>query len=80
MIEIESPYLTVLISSDYHLSIAVHELFLGFVELPATDAATITESLLENLSQWGSISIDYGGWLLVAPLTLVGNAQVSKQG
>ena len=53
MIEIGSPYLTVLISSDYHLSIAVHELFLGFVELPATDAATITESLLENLSQWG---------------------------
>lgn len=53
MIEIGSPYLTVLISSDYHLSIAVHELFLGFVELPATDEATITESLLENLSQWG---------------------------
>ena len=53
MIEIGSPYLTVLISSDYHLSIAVHELFLGFVELPATDAATITESPLENLSQWG---------------------------
>lgn len=77
MIEIGSPYLTVLISSDYHLSIAVHELFLGFVELPATDTATITESLLENLSQWG-IHLDRLRGM--APLTLVGNAQVSKQG
>ena len=33
--------------------IAAHELSLDFVDLPATASATITESLLENLSQWG---------------------------
>lgn len=33
--------------------IQVHETFLGFVELPRTDAATITASLLQHLPKWG---------------------------
>ena len=38
-------------SSDDEVS--VNEVFLGFVELPTTDASTITDSLLGNLSKWG---------------------------
>ncbi|XP_068720569.1 52 kDa repressor of the inhibitor of the protein kinase-like [Montipora capricornis] len=38
-------------SSDDEVS--VNEVFLGFVELPTTDASTITDSLLRNLSKWG---------------------------
>ena len=38
-------------SSDDKVS--VNEVFLGFVELPTTDASTITDSLLGNLSKWG---------------------------
>ena len=38
-------------SSDDEVS--VNEVFLGFVELPTTDASTITDSLLANLSKWG---------------------------
>ena len=33
--------------------VRVNEVFLGFVELPTTDASTITDSLLGNLSKWG---------------------------
>ncbi|KAK2548314.1 52 kDa repressor of the inhibitor of the protein kinase [Acropora cervicornis] len=38
-------------SSDDEVS--VNEVFLGFVELPTTDARTITDSLLGNVSKWG---------------------------
>lgn len=37
-------------SSDDEIS--TNEVFLGFVELPITDASTITDSLLGNLSKW----------------------------
>ena len=33
--------------------VSVNEVFLGFIELPTTDASTITDSLLGNLSKWG---------------------------
>ena len=39
----------------------INEVFLGFVELPITDASTITDSFLGNLSKWTSDLERLGG-------------------